>query len=120
MTHDEMRAIAEAQNKRRIALIERLGTFADLLCSNPLPGDSGDVAYDLLRQAAAQISSDRLVLADLAAKDARLAVMREALTRTQWMLETVVRTNSFNFKEVHERIIANRPALADQPTGDGG
>jgi hypothetical protein len=55
-TDDEVR---EAQNRRREALIERIGTFADLLCSEPLPGPSGDVAYDLLRQAAAQISSDR-------------------------------------------------------------
>ena len=44
---------------RRTALIERLGTFADMCSVSPLPGDAGDVAYDLIRQAAAQISSDR-------------------------------------------------------------
>lgn len=50
------------QEARRSALVERIGAFADLLCSDPLPGVNGDVAYDLLRQAAAQISSDRLRL----------------------------------------------------------
>jgi hypothetical protein len=45
---------------RASALIERLGTFADLLVSDPLEGPKGGVAYDLLREAAAQISSDRL------------------------------------------------------------
>jgi hypothetical protein len=50
----------EAQDRRRTALIERLGTIADLACTTPLPGELGDVAYDLLRQAAAQIASDRL------------------------------------------------------------
>ncbi len=61
-------ALADAQDKWRAALIERLGTFADLLGTDPLPGDTGDVAYDLLRQAAAQISSDRLRIAALRAK----------------------------------------------------
>jgi hypothetical protein len=32
--------------------------IADLACATPLQGDLGDVAYDLLRQAAAQIASD--------------------------------------------------------------
>jgi len=50
---------------RRVALIERLGTFGDLLSSDPLEGEKGDVAYDLIRQAAAQISSDRQRLAAL-------------------------------------------------------
>ena len=53
-------ALEAAQQDRRKALIERLGTVADLACATPFPGDLGDVAYDLLRQAAAQISSDRL------------------------------------------------------------
>ncbi len=56
-------ALREAQDARRLALIERLGTIADRACATPLPGDLGDVAYDLLRQAAAQISSDRLHIA---------------------------------------------------------
>lgn len=55
--------MSEDQQKRRYALIERISTFADGLCSDPLPGAQGDVAYDLLRQAAAQISSDRKALA---------------------------------------------------------
>ncbi len=59
---DDIQTLREAQDKRRLALIERLGTVADLACQNPLPGELGDVAYDLLRQAAAQISSDRLHL----------------------------------------------------------
>lgn len=50
--------IAETQQARRKALIERIGYFADSLCTDPLPGEVGDVAYDLLRQAAAQIASD--------------------------------------------------------------
>jgi len=54
---------ADLADKRSLALIERLGTVADLACSKPLAGELGDVAYDLLRQAAAQISSDRLRLA---------------------------------------------------------
>lgn len=53
---------SDAQARRRKALIERLGTFADLLCQEPLQGEHGDMAYDLLRQAAAQISSDQLRL----------------------------------------------------------
>lgn len=59
------REVIVDQDARRLALIERLGTFADLLCKEPLPGTTGDVAYELLRQAAAQISSDRLHLARL-------------------------------------------------------
>lgn len=58
--------IALAQHARRGALVERLGTVADLLCENPLPGDIGDAAYGLLRQAAAQIASDRKRLAPAA------------------------------------------------------
>lgn len=51
------------QDKRRLALIERIGTAADLMDGKPLDGDLADVAYDLLRQAAAQLSSDRQRLA---------------------------------------------------------
>ena len=58
--------VTQAQDERRGALVERLGTFADLLCQAPLPGDAGDVAYELIRQAAAQIASDRQQLARLA------------------------------------------------------
>lgn len=47
------------QHKRRAALVERLGTVADLACKTPLVGELGDIAYDLLRQAAAQIASDK-------------------------------------------------------------
>jgi len=64
-------ALREAQDARRSALVERLGTIADLACATPLPGDLGDVAYDLLRQAAAQISSDRLHIARLTTPPAR-------------------------------------------------
>jgi len=46
------------QDKRRTALIERLGTIADMACAKPLKGELGDIAYDLLREAAAQIASD--------------------------------------------------------------
>lgn len=67
MTEEQL---AQAQDKRRLALIERLGTVADLACQTPLPGELGDVAYDLLRQAAAQISSDRLRFTRLAADQA--------------------------------------------------
>lgn len=52
-------SLFEQQQARRLALIERLGTVADLACQTPLTGELGDVAYDLLRQAAAQIASDR-------------------------------------------------------------
>lgn len=58
-------AVRAAKDKRRSALIERIGTIADLACEKPLQGELGDVAYDLLRQAAAQISSDRKALAAL-------------------------------------------------------
>jgi hypothetical protein len=56
-------AQVEQGDTRRFALIERLGTIADLAVEKPLGGELGDVAYDLLREAAAQISSDRLRLA---------------------------------------------------------
>lgn len=58
----------EQQQARRAALVERLSTVADLTCASPLPGDLGDVVYDLLRQAAAQIASDRQHIATLTAK----------------------------------------------------
>lgn len=58
-TGDKPMVTPDAQDRKREALIVRLGAFADLLCQEPLPGASGDVAYDLLRQAAAQIASDR-------------------------------------------------------------
>lgn len=57
----------KAQDKRRMALIERIGTIADMTAEKPLQGELGDIAYDLLRQAAAQISSDRKRLASLPA-----------------------------------------------------
>lgn len=59
-------ALREAKDQRRAALIERIGTVADLACSKPLEGELGDVAYDLLRQAAAQIASDRKRISALA------------------------------------------------------
>jgi hypothetical protein len=40
-----------------------------------------------------------------------IAELVAALTQTQWMLETIDRTNSTNFSEVRERILANRPLL---------
>jgi len=58
--------VTQAQDARRGALVERLGTFSDSLCQVPLQGVLGDVAYDLLRQAAAQIASDRQHIARLA------------------------------------------------------
>ncbi|WDA37823.1 hypothetical protein [Sphingobium sp. YC-XJ3] len=51
--------LREAKRKRRAALVERISTFADLLSSEPIEGEKGDIAYDLLRQAAAQIASDQ-------------------------------------------------------------
>lgn len=87
-TGDKPMVTPDAQDRKREALIVRLGAFADLLCQEPLPGASGDVAYDLLRQAAAQIASDRQHIArhreqetreqplDLAEENERL---REAL-----------------------------------------
>lgn len=62
----EHQAVTVAHEARRVALIERIGTIADQACSTPLDGELGDVAYDLLRQAAAQISSDRQHIARLA------------------------------------------------------
>jgi len=61
--------VTEDQQRRRAALVERIGTIADLTCQTPLAGDLGDGAYDLLRQAAAQISSDGLRLASLASPE---------------------------------------------------
>ncbi len=55
--------LAADQDKRRLALIERIGSVTDLASSTPLEGELGDIAYDLLRQAAALISSDRWRLA---------------------------------------------------------
>ncbi len=56
-------SVERAVQDRRAALVERIGTIADLACGKPLEGELGDIAYDLLRQAAAQIASDRLRLA---------------------------------------------------------
>lgn len=61
-----------AKDKRREALIERISMIADLCCENPLEGECGDVAYDLLRQAAAQIGSDRQAIAAQSAEIERL------------------------------------------------
>lgn len=74
-----MTTLEEDQDRRRTALVERLGTVADLACAAPFPGKLGDVAYDLLRQAAAQIASDRLRIRRLAATGAGESVeaMRE-------------------------------------------
>lgn len=58
-------SLFEQQQKRREALAERLSIVADLACQTPFTDDLGDVAYDLLRQAAAQIASDRHRLAAL-------------------------------------------------------
>lgn len=54
--------------ERSVALETRLSEFADLCCETPLNGAMGDVAYNLLRQAAAQIASDRQRLASCPAK----------------------------------------------------
>lgn len=56
------------QDRRRVALVERLSVIADLCCENPLGGPQGDVAYELLRQAAAQIASDRQALSTQSAE----------------------------------------------------
>ena len=45
------------QQRRRAELRDRISMFCDHI---NLPGDDGDAAYDLLREAAARISSDRL------------------------------------------------------------
>jgi len=82
MTQDSESVVVprEAQDRRRTALIERLGTIADLACTTPLPGELGDVAYDLLRQAAAQIASDRLHIRRLLAAAPSTSVREEAIT----------------------------------------
>ena len=82
MTHPIERAsVEQADEKRRAALIERLGTIADLACSKPLECELGDIAYDLLREAAAQIASDRLHLANRVqqARDAGFAEGRDSM-----------------------------------------
>ena len=63
MTPKDESDLRAAQHKRRAALIERIGTIADMACDKPLQGELGDIAYDLLREAAAQIASDRKRLA---------------------------------------------------------
>lgn len=45
------------QQQRRAELAARIGVFCDNIT---LPGEDGDAAYDLLREAAARIGSDRL------------------------------------------------------------
>jgi hypothetical protein len=93
----EQQAVTVAQEARRVALIERIGTIADQACSAPLAGELGDVAYDLLRQAAAQISSDRQHIARLASvssasaegqvREAFSGVMRaEVVNGSAWSL----------------------------------
>lgn len=82
MSTTEPMPIAEVsadQDKRRRALIERIGSFADLLSCEPIKGEKGDIAYELLRQAAAQISSDRLRLTALADAERKLASAKAVL-----------------------------------------
>ncbi|WP_240338948.1 hypothetical protein [Novosphingobium sp. BW1] len=75
----EVEHLAIDQDKRREALIERIGAIADLACSKPLEGELGDIAYELLRQAAAQISSDRLRLeAEVERQEGLVKVYRQA------------------------------------------
>lgn len=45
------------QQRRREELLKHISTFCDHIT---LPGEDGDAAYDLLREAAARIGSDRL------------------------------------------------------------
>ena len=78
-----------AKDKRREALIERISMIADLCCENPLEGECGDVAYDLLRQAAAQIGSDRQALAAQSAEIERLKGECDAAGRVIYELQTV-------------------------------
>lgn len=66
------------QAARRSALIERISTIADLSCAKPLQGELGDVAYDLLRQAAAQLSSDAMLIETQAAE---IAALRERVSQ---------------------------------------
>jgi hypothetical protein len=47
----------------------------------------------------------------------RVEALERALIETQLMLETIVRTHSTNFAEVHERIITNRTALKETTRG---
>lgn len=70
------------QQRRREALVERLLKVADLCCDNPLPGELGDVAYDLLREAAARIASDRLRFARISTGENTEAAVAEAVERT--------------------------------------
>lgn len=87
MTETKTVEVSAMQDKRRLVLIERIGTVADLAASKPLEGELGDVAYDLLREAAAQISSDRHRLAsqslssDIEAERDRLRLETKAVWR---------------------------------------
>ncbi len=58
------------------------------------------------------------LIADLAAKDARLAVMREALERMIGLLRATDDLQANGFAD--DAVNLARAALADQPTGDGG
>ena len=46
------------------------------------------------------------------------AAVREALLHTQHMLEGIAHSGSTNFREVRERLIANRAALATPDVGE--
>jgi len=50
---------------------------------------------------------------------ARIAALTERLHYTQSMLETISRTNSTDFREVRECILANRATLRSAPDDQG-
>lgn len=82
------------QDKRRLALIERIGTVADLACSKPLEGELGDVAYELLRQAAAQLASDRQQIQRIEAECAALRTEVADLSADKARLDYLDRCNA--------------------------
>lgn len=83
-------APVEARRQRqRAALEERMLKAADLCCETPLPGPLGDFAYDLLKQGAAQIASDRRIFARLAteaSKDAEIERLKALLRQAEGSL----------------------------------
>jgi hypothetical protein len=65
MTEPNQAGVRSDQDRRRAALIERIGKVVYLCADTPLQGDLGDAAYELLIQASAQIASDRKRLSAL-------------------------------------------------------
>ncbi|GEM_PF-4101182 len=96
--------VVEAQDKRRTALIERISTIADLASEKPLQGELGDVAYDLLRQAAAQMSSDRLRIAALQSGTAKITSGAASQARTTALEEAALLADERASRLVHSAL----------------